>query len=1770
MPDQSQQSQFDPKQFGAVPVAAPKSSQGVFNPSDFGATAVTQTASPTAGPTATPYHPEAAMSAANPSLWQRFKDVLGAGAPQGSVVANATGNVGTTAEPRLLSPEAAMTTVEQRQHPVLTGLGQVAGGLTTPTSALTIAGTGGMGAMTGTAGKLIPRLVSGYFSEEMLRGAYNQRGDLKAAMDRGDSSEAQRLITTMTAGGLMGYAAGVHALGAGMPDTLGNLPKGDYQLQGPDRRPSPTSTSSAMGTGPIVDVKGRVVPDATPSDVAIKPAAATTSETGKHATPPKTPVAVEAATKPIEIPTALKTSSTTAEDLDESTAANNIRLVQRDIAAGKTPQEAIAALRATDMPGGSGLATVGAPKLPESVQVSVDKSVVPTRPSDPTGSMPMSLQEAAKGLGVRYGALPVGAEPATYYDKMTQHGRDFEAAKAMLPGPERETAMSNLREAVDKTKSDRAVNKLFDDYTDAALAQQIDPRTSSENPRTRALMSKELAARRAGDALQPTNVPKIPDIASVQATLKQFSKASDDAAMLRAGKDFKRLIGQHMRPDADPDAREAVSEHLDLVHQTVSKTLDTAQKIMDAKPAVDESKAFTTGPKPGEFWQPVGDSYKPAELGQHDSRVLEHMLRGNSLELKPNVYNQDSMTAGERKALADRSTVQAIAENRQFSDRVQAELTSQFEDIRNNPELLTDDKREELKGFITNIETALDSKFTYKGKGGPEAVLPQGNRDFWNQFFGKPKGYKASSVIPSGPTDARYLARVQQLQNVAELARRGSESLKSYGSEGAARPLEISKTSPATPVAKAAKAPSPSKAIETVRQTAWTAPAKPSEIPGKAWIKSFGDSKTEYSWKSIDVPKTSETPIKGMSSEQWEAYKADKRGELGAVSIPQAVHDLGDEVKAIAGRMNATASEISTSLRNAFVPTAGVDRDTMEVLDAYKGGEEKDKFLANATLDSYSHYIGKLNDTDRLEVMSKIMRGDLQDTPELRQFAEDVRIMDDKNGERKNAALNRRAGTTAQDILNIIKDHYRIIWDKPPGHDEANYNAWAASRRPMQGSKGSLKMRTYDDILDGMDPAKTGGKPGIPITTNPIEMFKLSNLDDARFIHAMNYFADGRDAGRAKFVKTGARLNAGQSIIPKEFEVYFPAASGEGLVRAGQWSMPDDEVRLMSNYLSPDFIRSNILGRAVMDYKNVATGIKLLGPFHAASMIGKSIAMDIGRGTTQIANLGVRGGNPDSVVDGLTKLLKAVSSPVTAYKEGTQFRDMARFRSVASSWLKSTDGLELLNKFPNAPDMLPRMMAAGARLDVGEEYKIDIRKAFANTVAKIRPDFDAKNRLTGLYHVVKAGVQGVLIPLEAPLQAMFNKYIPMLKLGQLARQMQINDEMYAPRLISGEMSQYESDRQAVSYVDNVLGQLNMSNLWHKRTTTTALQLLYNSPGWRMGTTKQFGESFVGQVKEILAANRASKSLPNSATIGERFKANTPMLHPKMAYWLGEAAVAVTIAALGTRFMTGKNPTSREDLLHMNTGEVDQRGKPIRLNTPFYISNDIPQLLDNGFKGPFQYATSGISSPVQGVIEQYRNKDFSGQIIRDPNDTVFQQAISTVRAAIPIPIGVQTFQRLRGTGSKATWASALGLSTARYDIDMTPAEKLAAQSVSDERGSTPKTARQMQTFAAKDKIFAAHRSGDQPRAAAAEGEAIQAGLIKPSDRFKIRQEAKTSVLVKDVNEISPEAAYRVYQAATLEERQQLLPILLHKRSNFSNYPMERRQSLAKLYSNLSVK
>src|ERR1700730_17789138 len=157
------------------------------------------------------------------TVGERDQRALGAGAPEGSKVAEWTGQPGTKDNVRLFAPEQLMTEAEQQRHPILTGAGEFAGGMTAPESLLLIGLTAGAGELAGPGAAVAKRLLSAGFSVPMLVNAARLTPQIADAFRPGDTATGECLPTQAV---LRAGTAGLAGRGMFEETTPATAPRG--------------------------------------------------------------------------------------------------------------------------------------------------------------------------------------------------------------------------------------------------------------------------------------------------------------------------------------------------------------------------------------------------------------------------------------------------------------------------------------------------------------------------------------------------------------------------------------------------------------------------------------------------------------------------------------------------------------------------------------------------------------------------------------------------------------------------------------------------------------------------------------------------------------------------------------------------------------------------------------------------------------------------------------------------------------------------------------------------------------------------------------------------------------------------------------------------------------------------------------------------------------------------------------------------------------------------------------------------------------------------------------------------------------------------------------------------------------------------------------------------------------------------------------------------------------------------------------------------------
>jgi hypothetical protein len=152
----------------------------------------------------------------------------------------------------LVAPQNLLGEKGQQEHPILTGLGQLGEGLTTPANLAILASSAGLGELPAWA----RTGLSAYFAEQMAEGATGNAIEGWKAYKRGDNREAQRLWTLAAGNTVLGAAAGAHTI-----RESGVLPDADYDSAVPRGTVPEGTVSAPLAKDAAVSRAQRIMPE---------------------------------------------------------------------------------------------------------------------------------------------------------------------------------------------------------------------------------------------------------------------------------------------------------------------------------------------------------------------------------------------------------------------------------------------------------------------------------------------------------------------------------------------------------------------------------------------------------------------------------------------------------------------------------------------------------------------------------------------------------------------------------------------------------------------------------------------------------------------------------------------------------------------------------------------------------------------------------------------------------------------------------------------------------------------------------------------------------------------------------------------------------------------------------------------------------------------------------------------------------------------------------------------------------------------------------------------------------------------------------------------------------------------------------------------------------------------------------------------------------------------------------------------------------------------
>jgi len=841
------------------------------------------------------------------------------------------------------------------------------------------------------------------------------------------------------------------------------------------------------------------------------------------------------------------------------------------------------------------------------------------------------------------------------------------------------------------------------------------------------------------------------------------------------------------------------------------------------------------------------------------------------------------------------------------------------------------------------------------------------------------------------------------------------------------------------------------------------------------------------------TPGDQDTGTEPLSSDTGTADEAGVVQEAGMPSayIPEFYEQ---DVKPTLKNISENISDAYNLLKRAYDPRAGVSEKALTHIMKALGDRNHVMAIMDAGMRSFEKMFNKMPDQDRIDFIDRMKRGVPQATPELDKVAKLIRGLDDA----LYSELNKFKAN-----IPWKENHFRVLWKEIPG-SKSGKEQFFTGNRPFEGNRGFMHRATLADMSEGI---KRGG---VPVSTNPITMFKIAYADGMKYITAQRMWEGLKKDKLVKFVRLGQDPPEGfVKLNDRLANVYFrtpgeqtlqsaPAANamphkpgtvipipeghavyqgqlheveykpGVGPVKAGEYWIDKGAGRLLNNFLSRDHIRETRIGRGLMEIKNLYTAAELgYSGFHALAEGLEAIGSQIGTGIRKMVNLGDFKGGVKDIITSPASLKTTASLGARAIKYATseQFR-------------QSKMGQEFLRRMPDIDQYIDDMFQGGGLLKQHEDFQAKTKEIF-------QEQFNKKNYIGAAVRAIPAINDLVMSPL-------FQIYIPRLKVGMFMKEFPLRLQENAERLAKGDVTRQQLARETIDFVDDRLGEMNFDNLFWNKTFKTAQQFFLRSVTWKLGSIRAIGGILPEQFREFKAA----------ADEGRK-----PKLMPKAAWALGLVTMQVALATLIQHMLAHKDIESGTDLVAPQINPDDPTERTV---LPTYIKDFLHIYHSATSKDKLSYITSSTAGQLSKLYDLWQNKDFYGYEIRDANAGFLKQAEQSLLYVAPKPFSASSTYEMIKSGEP--WSKALlsfaGLQKAPGWLTHTDLENKIME-LYGERNAGTKPYNEREANQVKKEIRQLFKEGENDAAHEKLDQAIKGGIIRRSQVKNLVQSARKS-------------------------------------------------------------
>lgn len=386
--------------------------------------------------------------------------------------------------------------------------------------------------------------------------------------------------------------------------------------------------------------------------------------------------------------------------------------------------------------------------------------------------------------------------------------------------------------------------------------------------------------------------------------------------------------------------------------------------------------------------------------------------------------------------------------------------------------------------------------------------------------------------------------------------------------------------------------------------------------------------------------------------------------------------------------------------------------------------------------------------------------------------------------------------------------------------------------------------------------------------------------------------------------------------------------------------------------------------RGWMELKNIVVPIKLaLSAFHPMHVLHIDASASLTRETKLL------GAGGQGAVGRLGRFIIQAASNFP-YTPGSLYRSL---------WDNPRTGYPILRVFQGKRDFASLSDADKvAYSQLAETGLVPTRpkEETSSSMQRMKDSFNKGEFVKATFHFPFA----MLASLSHPV---YNLWIPSLKIASVLKDMKVWRELnpdHTPQ------QRQEAGRRAAKIVEARYGEMNYNSMFMNKVYKDIGVATNLSLGWNIGLLDQYVGGSIDLGRSVVEPGSLKAKLASGLLDRPIFA----------SYYIGSALM---LGGLMHFYFTGKKPNQLIDYTHPESGEKDQYGKPIRLNTMWYTRE---------FEGLYKHmqqqgVVPGLEDFVvnkgSGLVEMTKSSltgvDSLGQDIRDPEAPAYKQFEQTL-------------------------------------------------------------------------------------------------------------------------------------------------------------------------------